>query len=247
MNFTILRFDSIDSTNIEALKQARLGADEGLTVIARRQTAGRGRQARTWASPEDAGLYLSVVLRPRVEARYLPLITLSVAVAVFDSLKDLGLEPDIKWPNDVLVNDKKICGILAETAETNLGLAVIAGIGINLRSDNFPPELVETATSIESELGRPATSSKLESKVLRFLDHWYERLTDPDGPKLVVGEWSKRSTYAAGKRVRVMISSDVIVGVTNGLEPDGALRVLLENGMLHIVHAGDVERLRSTE
>src|SRR3954463_15424461 len=157
MKFTILRFDSIDSTNTEALKQAHLGADEGLCVIAKQQTAGRGRQGRVWISPKDSGLYISVVLRPLIEAKYVSLITLTAAVAVFDALAEMGLEPDIKWPNDILINEKKICGILAETINTDKGFAVVVGIGINVSSANFPPELVDTATSLEAELGRTGT------------------------------------------------------------------------------------------
>src|SRR5215213_44253 len=133
MNFTILRFDEIESTNTEALEQAKRGADEGLCVVARRQTAGRGRKGRVWISEKDAGLFFSIVLRPPVETRFLPLVTLMSAVAVHDTLEALyEIECDIKWVNDILVHDKKICGILAETTETTKGLAVVAGIGINL-------------------------------------------------------------------------------------------------------------------
>src|SRR5437868_14941143 len=124
MNFTILRFDSVDSTNTEALKQAKLGAGEGLCFVARQQTAGRGRHGRTWVSLEDAGLYFSIILRPRLETQYLTLITLMAGVAVHDALAEIGLKPDIKWVNDILVNEKKIGGILAETTETSKGLAV---------------------------------------------------------------------------------------------------------------------------
>src|SRR5690349_6586261 len=99
MNFTILRFNSVDSTNLEALRQARLGVDEGTCIIARQQTAGRGRRGRIWVSPMDAGFYCSIILRPHLEADRLPLITLAIAVAVYDTLVELGLRPDIKWPN----------------------------------------------------------------------------------------------------------------------------------------------------
>ena len=115
---TILRFDSLPSTNTEAARQAALGAPEGLCVLAREQTAGRGRRERNWVSPKDVGLYLSVVLRPSLEARAWPLITLAAALAVRDALEEAcGLEADIKWPNDLLAGGRKLCGILAETAE----------------------------------------------------------------------------------------------------------------------------------
>ena len=247
MNFTILRFDSIDSTNTEALKQARLGADEGLCVIARQQTAGRGRQGRSWSSPHDAGSYLSVVLRPPLEAKHLPLITLAAAVAVFDTLTDLGLEPDIKWPNDVLVNEKKICGILAETADTQSSIAVVVGIGINITSESFPSELSETATSLETELGRTIVPSEMQTILLDRFSERYKRLYKPEGAAEMINAWSRRSSYARGKQVRAMLTNDVVAGITDGLEPNGALRILDDGGTIHLIQAGDVERLRSTE
>src|ERR1700704_3829595 len=115
----ILRFDSIDSTNLEAMRQAKAGAPEGLCIVAREQTKGRGRLDRSWQSPPDAGLYMSLVLRPRFAMNAWPLITLMAALSVYDALmKTCELRPDIKWPNDLCVNDRKLCGILAETVET---------------------------------------------------------------------------------------------------------------------------------
>src|SRR5437660_12347301 len=132
----ILGFDSIDSTNLEAMRQARAGAPEGLSVVAREQSAGRGRLDRTWHSPKDAGLYFSIVLRPKLPMNLWPLLPLMAALAVSDALmKSCGLRADIKWPNDILANDRKLCGILAETIETTNGPAAIIGIGINLTKD----------------------------------------------------------------------------------------------------------------
>ena len=245
MNFTILRFDSIDSTNTEALRQARHGADEGLCVVARQQTAGRGRLGRVWISPEGAGLYFSVVLRPKIEMQYLPLITLMSGVAVYDVLAEFGLQPDIKWVNDVLVNDKKICGILAETTDSDKGLAVVVGMGINLKSSNFPPEIADTATSLEQELNRNVTFSGLEASLVRFLGYWYEMLSGEDGPKEILRAWQRRSTYFSGKSVRVTMDSKILTGITDGLEPNGALRLRLPDQTITIIQAGDVERLRA--
>ena len=247
MNFTVHRFDSIDSTNTEALKHARRGADEGTCVVARQQTAGRGRQGRIWTSPADAGLYLSIVLRPRLDAKYLPLITLAAAVGVFDTLAQLDIDADIKWPNDILVDEKKICGILAETTDTECGLAVIVGVGINLTSQNFQRELNNTATSLESVLSRPVTFSEFEESLLKYFDVWYSRLHEPDGASTIIREWGFRSTYFHGKQVRVTLANEMITGVTDGLEANGALRVKKVNGELAIVQAGDVERVRSSD
>src|SRR3954471_7220425 len=106
MDLTIIRYDTIGSTNIEAADHARRGAAEGLCIIAREQTAGRGRHGREWVSQPDAGLLFSIVLRPQMDQRSFPLITLMAGVAVHDTLKSFGLEPDIKWVNDILVDDQ---------------------------------------------------------------------------------------------------------------------------------------------
>ena len=247
MNFNILRFDTVESTNTEAAKQAKLGADEGLCVIAQRQTAGRGRHGRTWVSEKDAGLYFSIVLRPKIDMRFLPLITLMTGVAVYDTLKDLSLKPDIKWVNDILIDDKKICGILAETLETPAGSAVVVGIGINLTSRNFPEEIADTATSIEAILSSPAAAAKIESALTRYLSYWYAILSDENGPAEILAEWRRRSSYFSGKCVRVTLENSYFDGVTDGLEENGALRVKTNDGSVKIVQAGDVERLRPNQ
>jgi BirA family biotin operon repressor/biotin-[acetyl-CoA-carboxylase] ligase len=245
MNFTILRFDTIDSTNTEALNQARLGADEGLCVVARRQTAGRGRHGRAWISEADAGLYFSIVLRPKIETRFLPLMTLMTAVAVHDTLEEaFNLECDIKWANDIHVRDKKICGILAETADAARGLAVVVGIGINLKSSNFPPEIAGTATSVEAETGRKISSDELLEALTRFFAYHYEILRAAGGAEKIRREWTRRSSYAAGKDVRVFLENETIYGTTDGIEENGALRVRIDAGETRIIQAGDVEKLR---
>ncbi|MDQ3799519.1 MAG: biotin--[acetyl-CoA-carboxylase] ligase, partial [Acidobacteriota bacterium] len=223
---------------------------EGLCIVARRQTAGRGRHGRVWISEPDAGLYFSVVLRPaKIEMRFLPLITLMAAVAVHDTLEETyRLGCDIKWANDIHVRDKKICGILAETAETPKGLAVVVGIGINLRSSNFPPEIADIATSIEAETGQKINSEELLEILARFLNYHYEILLDEKaggGAQRIRQEWTRRSSYAAGKKVRVLLENETITGTTDGIEENGALRVRIdETGETRIVQAGDVERLR---
>ncbi|HXG85304.1 MAG TPA: biotin--[acetyl-CoA-carboxylase] ligase, partial [Pyrinomonadaceae bacterium] len=245
MNFTILRFDELESTNTEAANQARRGAGEGLCVVARRQTAGRGRHGREWISEKDAGLYFRLVLRPKIEARFLPLITLTSAVAVFETLGEFGLKPDIKWANDVHVRERKICGILAETCETNLGLAIVAGIGINLKSSSFPPELKETAASIEDETNRIIGVDKLLQILTHYLSMYCEILYGEDGAENIRNEWTKRSSYAFGKEVRVRLeNNETIYGATRGIEADGALRIEQADGAIKIVRAGEVEKLR---
>lgn len=244
MNINILRFDSLGSTNTEAANQARQGADEGLCVIAREQSEGRGRHGRTWVSEPDSGLYFSIVLRPKFDMKYLPLITLMTGVAVYDTLKEFGLKPDIKWVNDVLIGDKKISGVLAETIDTPTGNAVILGIGINLKSSDFPNEIAETATSIQAEQTGAITSGNVEGALIKYLSYWYEILNNDGGPTEIIQNWRVRSSYFSGKAVRVTLPKGLIEGMTDGLEENGALRVKTEGGSVTIVQAGDVERLR---
>lgn len=248
MDILVQRFEEIGSTNDEAARQARLGAAEGTCIVARMQTAGRGRHGRTWVSDRDSGLYFSIVLRPRLGADKLSLITLASGVAVFDLLKDLGLKPDIKWVNDVLVGDKKICGALAETVETPQGLAVILGIGINLTSRNFPPEIADTATSIEAELGKGRQRPdgiEVEGILVKYLGFWYDVLCGAGGDQAVIEAWTSRSSFSQGKSVRVSMPGEVVAGVTDGIEINGALRVKCADGSLRKIQAGDVERVRA--
>jgi BirA family biotin operon repressor/biotin-[acetyl-CoA-carboxylase] ligase len=248
---TILRYDSLPSTNTEAANQAARGVPEGLCVVAREQTRGRGRQARVWASPPDAGLYFSIVLRPRLNAQAWPLITLMAALAVRDALREAcALETDIKWPNDILAADaatcaRKLCGILAETAETKHGRACILGIGINLSERAYPPELHAQATSIEGATGKAADRERVLAALVKHLARRYAQLHAPaDGESAIIRDWSASSSYAEGKRVRVHAATETFAGTTRGLEPDGALRVETTTGEIKIVRAGDVQALR---
>jgi len=245
MNIHILTFETIDSTNTEALKQARLGVDEGLCIIAREQTAGRGRRQRTWVSEKDAGLYFSIVLRPKIENKFLSLITLMAGVSVHATLVEYGLKPDIKWVNDIHISGKKISGILAETTDTDDGIAVVAGIGINTQDANFAPGVFHSATSLKSETDRDFSPSEVAEKLIAHIRFFYDVLHRDNGPAEIIAEWRRRSSYYSGKPVRVVVENDTIIGITDGLELTGALRVRRNDGSLTIVQAGDVEQLRS--
>lgn len=242
----ILRFDSLPSTNTEALRQARLGAPEGLCVVAREQTEGRGRQERVWISPADAGLYFSIVLRPtRLDARAWPLLTLMAAISVWDVLLETcELRTDIKWPNDILAMERKLGGILAETIETETGRAVVIGIGINLNDRAFPPELKTVATSVSSVTEKTPDAELLMHSLIRALGARYAILQAVNGADVIINEWSRRSSYAQGRHVRATLDAEIFEGWTRGLEPDGALRVETNDGEIRIVRAGDVTSVR---
>ena len=245
MSFRILRFDSIDSTNLEAMRQARAGAREGLCIVAREQTAGRGRLDRSWQSPKDAGLYFSIVLRPELKMKSWPLITLMAALAASDALmKECGLRVDIKWPNDLCVKDRKLGGILAETIDTEKGSAAIVGIGINLFSHGLRDTIRDTATSVESEIAAEPDVESVLQALLKAISERYEVLQSPKGEEHTIREWCANSSFAFDRQVRVSLDGDSFVGATRGLESDGALRVETEAGRIRVVRAGDVTALR---
>src|SRR6185503_16767144 len=241
----VLRFESLPSTNTELARLASEGAVEGVSVVAEEQTAGRGRLQRAWSSPKGAGLYFSILLRPTIPQNYWPLITFMAAIAVGDALREAaGLETDIKWPNDLLSGERKICGILAEAIDTPGGRAVIVGIGINLTENAYPPEIAAVATSIFEATGRPADREAIMTSLLRWLTHWYALLNEPAGAESIVNAWSNRSSYAFGRLVQVSNGDEVWQGTTSGIERDGALRLRLEGGEIRLIRAGDVKNLR---
>jgi BirA family biotin operon repressor/biotin-[acetyl-CoA-carboxylase] ligase len=243
----ILRFDSLPSTNDEVARLATLGAEEGLCVVAGEQTAGRGRLQRSWVSPKNAGLYFSILLRPTFDQQSWPLLTFVGALAVNDALLQCcQLDTDIKWPNDILSHDRKLCGILAETIETPAGRAVIVGIGVNIKKNSYPVELESVATSVERETGQVVEPDDLLEPLLGAFVKQYQTLQQAAGNEHIVREVSARSSYASNKRIRVNDADGGLVGTTRGLERDGSLRVETDDGNVKTIRAGDVTVVRAT-
>jgi BirA family transcriptional regulator, biotin operon repressor / biotin---[acetyl-CoA-carboxylase] ligase len=241
----VLRFESLPSTNTELARLASEGAAEGLAILADEQTAGRGRLQRAWSSPKGAGLYFSLLLRPAIPQDQWPLITFVAALAVGDALREAAdLETDIKWPNDLLSGERKICGILAEAIDTPLGRSVILGIGINLTQRAFPEELVNVATSVAEASGRQPDRETILAALLRALSRWYSLLHEPAGREKIVAAWTSRSSYAKGRLVQVSNGDEVWQGTTCGIEDDGALRLDTATGEVKLIRAGDVYSVR---
>lgn len=238
---TVLRFERLPSTNDLAREMAASGAEEGVAVTAREQTAGRGRLGRKWSSPAGEGLYLSLILRPQMRPDASPVITLAAAVAVAETLKlDLQIEPDIKWPNDVLASGRKICGILVETAiEKEKLLYAVMGIGMNLAQREFPEELCESATSVLIESGRLVDAEEARALILSRLEHWYRQALEQ--PDQVIARWSALSIYADDCAVSVETPEGVIEGTTRGLAAGGALIIETGTGQLREITSGEVK------
>jgi BirA family biotin operon repressor/biotin-[acetyl-CoA-carboxylase] ligase len=242
----ILRYESVSSTNNEVAQLASRGAEEGTAVVADEQTAGRGRLQRTWTSPKGAGLYFSILLRPEISQDRWPLITFMAALAVSDALQEAcGLETEIKWPNDLLAGERKICGILAEVIETEAGRAIVLGIGINLTNEAYPRDLVGHAVSVAEVSPRIVEREEVLAGLLRALTRRYLSLQEPGGASSVIEEWMSRSSYGEGKLVRVTNGDEMLTGITRGLEKDGALRLQLEGGAIRTIRAGDVVQVRA--
>jgi BirA family biotin operon repressor/biotin-[acetyl-CoA-carboxylase] ligase len=240
---TLFHFYSVDSTNAFASRLLAHGrkVPEGAVVIAESQTAGRGRLGRSWHSEPEAGLYFSIVLFPKVPPSLAPLFTLGTAVAMHNAAERYsGLDIDIKWPNDLLIGGKKICGILSEIqAEVDLLQNMIIGVGVNVNHEALPPDITDRATSLRIASGR--IQSRLEI-LLEFFEEFESIYMDFErkGPRSIIDQWTRHSSFATGRRIEIHDGVRKIAGVTRGLNPLGALRIEQKGGQLEEVYSGDV-------
>jgi BirA family biotin operon repressor/biotin-[acetyl-CoA-carboxylase] ligase len=224
------RIDLIEcgSTNDEAAALARAGASHGTIVIAERQTAGRGRDGRTWQSPAG-GLYLSAVLRPALGPADVPPLTLAIGVAACDAARDVGAHAELKWPNDLYVGDKKLAGILVEAQSHGTRLeAVIVGIGVNLATT---PELAPDARGATA-IGK-VDREHFIARLLARLEHWIDRYV-AGGVAAIVPAWRDRMMHD------LVLRAGELVGALAGIDDDGALLVRDDHGRVHRIRSGDV-------
>jgi BirA family biotin operon repressor/biotin-[acetyl-CoA-carboxylase] ligase len=235
-------FSEIDSTNSAARRLAEAGAPEGSIVIAESQTHGRGRLGRRWQSPPLANLYFSVVLRPGLAPSQAPQITLMAAVALAETLAQFVPQAAaIKWPNDILVNGRKLAGILTDAACHAERLDfVILGIGVNLnyRASAMPMEIRERATSVIELTGAPVDRESVLKRLIHDLDRCYGELEEA-GFASLAPRWEAHF-YLRGKQVRVELLDQIVTGRATGIDRDGALLVELPGGALQRIIAGDV-------
>ena len=241
----IHHFFRTDSTNRVAMELGYAGEPEGAVILAEEQTAGRGRAGRSWHSEQAAGIYVTLLLRPKISPVQAPLLTMMAGLSAHAAIQaQTGLQPDVKWPNDLILNGKKLGGILTEMhAEPTLVRFVIVGIGINVNQESFPSELSRVATSLRVETGKNQSRLELLARLLREFETDYNRFLR-DGSSSVTERFTQISSYALGKKVRVTNGNVTYVGVTAGLRPEGLLQVQREDGEVVTVLAGDIAEIR---
>jgi len=235
-------FQETTSTNDVVDKLGRDGVKEGVVVFAESQTRGRGRLGRTWVSVHGKGLWFSVLLRPPLPPQAATQMTVASATAMCRALRQIsGVRAEIKWPNDILVNDRKLCGILTEmTAELDKINYIVLGIGVNVNfaAADFPSELRKIATSLAIETGHDIRRSEVATAILRALDADYGRVCRGRF-EAVADEWEANCT-TIGRNVEIACGNRVIHGRAESLDPEGALLVRTQHGHLERIIGGDV-------
>lgn len=239
MKYNVLHFEEIDSTNVEAVRRSEEGAREGLVLVAERQTAGRGRRGRSWESPARENLYFSILLNPRIASEKAPMITLVMAYSIANVLRD-ELEVQIKWPNDLVVSGKKICGILTEMHMAGSNIKdVVIGVGLNVNTMCFPKDLQDKATSIRLETGRERNREELLMKVLSEFEKHYQLFLQVQDMSFLKEEFN-RLLINRNKEVVVLEPSGEFQAEAIGINNLGELLVKKASGDIEAVFAGEV-------
>ncbi|MCI8453139.1 MAG: biotin--[acetyl-CoA-carboxylase] ligase [Lachnospiraceae bacterium] len=237
----VIYFADTDSTNIQARKQAEAGAPEGTLVVADRQSGGKGRRGRGWVSPSGVGIWMSLVLRPKISTLSASMLTLLMAMATAKGVSgETGLECEIKWPNDLVLNKKKICGILTEMSTEFSDIQyVVSGIGINVGQTDFAEPIREMATSLYLESGRLFQRSRIIAGIMKALEGYYKEFVKTEDMSRLMDEYNARLVNC-GNEVRVLAPSGDFTGVSEGIDRTGALIVKLPDGTRTKVISGEV-------
>lgn len=236
----IYYYSTIDSTNTQAKKLAQQGAPHGALVIADEQTGGKGRMGRAWLSPGGTGIWVSVILKPQLMPFDAPKLTILTAVAVAEAIRDkTGILAEIKWPNDILIEGKKVCGILTEmSAEVDAVNFVVIGIGINVNNDFFPEEIRNKAISLKMAGGEKVNRTDVIAGFLERLEYHYN-VSMSQGFEPVFEKWRKLCLNL-GKPVEIVAGSRVITGIALNIDEQGALMIKKNNGGIERVLSGEV-------
>ncbi|MFZ5943808.1 MAG: biotin--[acetyl-CoA-carboxylase] ligase [Bacillota bacterium] len=239
---SLYTFDNVDSTNNIAKDYGAQGKPEGTVIVAESQSRGKGRLGRLWASPAGQGIWASIILRPSILPTLAPQITLVMAVGMAKALNKIeGIEAKIKWPNDILVNNRKVAGILTElSAEIERINYIVIGIGVNVNQDinDFPEEFRENAISLKEAVGMRLSRVKILQWMLEEIEKTYHYYL-AEGLKPILAEWRNYS-LTIGREVEVIMGNERIKGSAVDVGDDGSLIVKDENNIMHKIIAGDV-------
>lgn len=235
-------FDYLSSTMDLAMQLGIQAAPHGTLVLAEAQTKGRGRLGRSWFSPKYKGIYFSLILRPEISPSASPVLTLLAAVSICEAIKKVvGLDAQIKWPNDIFICNKKISGILTEmNAEVDKVNFVVIGIGLNANNDK--KSLIAQATSLKEQAGQPVSRVLLLQELLRRIENNYSLLEDK-GTQIIIDKWRSFS-LTLGRRVKVYCQDKHIEGQAVDIDQDGALLIRKDSGLTQKVFSGDVMHCR---
>jgi BirA family biotin operon repressor/biotin-[acetyl-CoA-carboxylase] ligase len=233
-------FEQTTSTNDIAARLAQDGVKEGAVIFAESQSKGRGRLGRNWMSPPRKGLWFSILLRPNMRPQAATQLTVAAATALVRAIQQqTEIEPEIKWPNDILIGGKKVAGILTElTAELERVKDIVLGIGVDVNIDEFPADLRKIATSLKIENGSHVDRPALAAAMLRELDRDYARICAGEFAE-VAEEWQERCT-TIGQEVSIRLGDRVVRGMAESLDSEGAMLLRTEHGHLERIIGGDV-------
>ena len=241
METNIIYFESLDSTNTKVRELAHQGAKEGTVVVAEKQTAGKGRRGRSWESPAGTNIYMSVLLRPQIEVNKAPMLTLVMAYSIEKVLKEKGCESvQIKWPNDLVLSGKKICGILTETELDGMNIGhVVVGVGVNVNEKEFPEELADKATSLYLEGNKVEDRKVLIKDILERFSEDYEHFLEEESLAFMKDEYNQMLVNCK-REVRVLDPGNEYTAVAHGINEVGELLVEKADGSMEAVYAGEV-------
>ncbi len=237
----ILYFDETDSTNTEIKKAAEKDAPQGTLAVADYQSMGKGRRGRSWTAPHGVGIWMSLLLRPELPPTCASMLTLVAALAVADGISEVcDLKAKIKWPNDIVINGKKVCGILTEmSTELDFINYIVTGIGINVANREFPEDIRDVATSLYMETGKDIRRSQLIAAIMRAYEKYYDKFIEKKDMSLLLDLYNSRLVNCDAK-VRVLFPGNEYTGTALGINKEGELLVRTDDGKISEVISGEV-------
>lgn len=238
----IIHFDTIDSTNTKAKELAAQGEIDGTLIISEEQTLGRGRLGRQWCSPKYKGVWMSIILKPNIDPLNASNITLIAAAAVHEALKTFNITTQIKWPNDIILNNKKLCGILTEmNSELNQINYIILGIGVNVNisKEEFPEELKNIATSIFAETKEMFSRKELVASILNHFEAFYEEFIENKNLSFII-DICRKNSILLGKEIQLYNRGKLITGKAIDIDESGLLVIEHKDGSIEKIISGEV-------